>query len=87
MKKKGKPWSQHINIYGLGKMIAKLQIRGKSVKEFVICGSKCNPKLSKVCKRCNDYRRFENERRERGEFKEEWYWNEYLIIRKWRGRY
>ena len=43
----------------------------KSVKEFVIYGSKCNPKLFKTCKRCNDYRRFENERRKRGEFKKE----------------
>ena len=43
----------------------------KSVKEFVIYGSKYKPKLSKVCKRCNDYRRFENERRKRGEFKKE----------------
>ena len=53
----------------------------KSVKEFVIYGSKCNPKLFKTCKRCNDYRRFENERRKRGEFKEEWYWNGHLIRR------
>ena len=43
----------------------------KSVKEFVIYGSKYKPKLSKVCKRCNDYRRFENERPKRGEFKKE----------------
>ena len=27
--KKGRPWSQHINTYGLGKMVAKLQIRGR----------------------------------------------------------
>ena len=45
----------------------------KSVKEFVIYCSKYNPKLSKVCRICNGYRRFENERRKRGEFKEEWY--------------
>ena len=45
----------------------------KSVKEFVIYGSKYKPKLTKVCKRCNDYRRFENERRKRGEFKEKYY--------------
>ena len=31
-----------------------------SVKEFVIYDSKYNPKLSKVCKICNDYRRKEN---------------------------
>ena len=43
----------------------------KSVKEFVIYGSKYNPKLSKVCRVCNGYRRFEDERRKRGEFKEE----------------
>ena len=47
----------------------------KSVKEFVIYGSKYNPKLSKVCKICNDYHRFESE------FKEEWYWNGHLIRR------
>ena len=35
----------------------------KSVKEFVIYGSKYNPKLSKACRVCNGYRRFENERR------------------------
>ena len=34
----------------------------KSVKEFVIYGSKYNPKFSKVCWVCNGYRRFENER-------------------------
>ena len=52
----------------------------KSVKEFVIYGSKYNPKLSKVCCRvCNDY--LESERRKRGEFKEEWYWNGHLIRR------
>ena len=33
----------------------------------------------KVCKICNDYRRKENERRKRSEFKEEWYWNGHLI--------
>ena len=44
----------------------------KSVKEFVIYGSKYNPELSKVCKICNDYYRFENEGHKRGEFKEEW---------------
>ena len=43
----------------------------KSMKEFAIYGSKYNPKLSKACKICNDYRRKENERRKRGEFKEE----------------
>ena len=53
----------------------------KSMKEFVIYGSKYNPKLSKVCKVCNGYRRFENERRNRGEYKEEWYWNRHLIRR------
>ena len=50
----------------------------KSVKKFVIYGSKYNPDLSKVCKICNDYRRFVNERRKRGECKEEWYWNGHL---------
>ena len=45
----------------------------KSVKEFVIYGSKYNLKLTKVCKRCNGYRRFQNERRKEGEYKEEWY--------------
>ena len=44
----------------------------KSVKEFVIYGSKYNPKLSKVCRICNGYHRFENERRKRGEYKEEY---------------
>ena len=53
----------------------------KSVKEFVIYGSKYKPKLSKVCRVCNGYRRFENERRKRGEYKEEWYWNGHLIRR------
>ena len=43
----------------------------KSVKEFAIYGSKYNPKLSRVCKICNDYRRKENERCKRGGFKEE----------------
>ena len=33
------------------------------MKEFVIYGSKYNLKLTKVCKRCNGYRRFQNERR------------------------
>ena len=51
------------------------------MKEFVVYGSKYNPKLSKLCKICNDYRRFENERYKRGEFKEEWYWNGQLIRR------
>ena len=40
-----------------------------SKKEFVMCGSKHNPKLSKLCKICNDYRRFQNERRKRGDLK------------------
>ena len=53
----------------------------KSVKEFVTYGSKYNLKLSKVCRVCNDYRRLENERRKRGEFTEEWYWNGHLIRR------
>ena len=53
----------------------------KSVKEFVVYGSKYNPKLSKVCKIYNCYRRFENELWKRGEFKEEWYWNRHLIRR------
>ena len=30
----------------------------KSVREFVIYGSKYNPKLSKACRVCNGYRRF-----------------------------
>ena len=45
----------------------------KSVKEFVIYGSKYNRKLSKACRVCNGYRRFENERHKGGEYKEEWY--------------
>ena len=53
----------------------------KSEKEFVIYDSKYNPKLSKVCKRCKYYHRYENERRKRGEFKKEWYWNGDLIRR------
>ena len=53
----------------------------KSVKEFVIYGSKYNPKLSKACRVCNGYRRFQNEKRKEGEYKEEWYWNGYLIRR------
>ena len=53
----------------------------KLVKEFFTYGSKCNAKLSKVCRVCNGYRRFENERRKRGEYKEEWYWTGYLIRR------
>ena len=36
----------------------------KSVKEFVIYGSKYNPKLSRVCRVCNGYPRFENETQE-----------------------
>ena len=35
----------------------------KSVKKFVMYGSKYSPKLSKACRVCNGYRRFENERR------------------------
>ena len=31
----------------------------KSVKEFVIYGSKYNPKLTKACRVCNGYRRFQ----------------------------
>ena len=56
----------------------------KAVKEFAIYGSKCNPKLSKpkVCKIHNDYRRKEDERRQRDEFKEECYWNGHLIRRR-----
>ena len=50
----------------------------KSVKEFVIYCSKYNPNFSMICRVCNGYRRFENERRKRGEFKEEWYWNGHL---------
>ena len=45
----------------------------QSMEEFVIYGSKYNPKLSKTCRICNGYCRFENERRRRGVFKEEWY--------------
>ena len=55
--------------------------REQSMKEFVIDGSKYNPKLFKTCRICNGYRRFENERRKRGVFKEEWYWNGHLIRR------
>ena len=51
----------------------------KSVKEFVIYGSKYNPKLFKVCKICNDYCRKESERGKRGECKKEWYWNRHLV--------
>ena len=54
----------------------------KSVKEFGIYGSKYNPKLSKICKICNDYRRKEKERRKRGKFKEKWYWNGNSVRRK-----
>ena len=32
MKKKGGPWSQHTNTYGLGKIVAKLQIGGRLLK-------------------------------------------------------
>ena len=35
--------------------------------------------LPKVRKICNDYRRKEKERRKRGKFQEEWYWNGQLI--------
>ena len=35
----------------------------KSVKKFVTYGSKYSPRLSKACRVCNGYRRFENERR------------------------
>ena len=55
--------------------------KGKSVREFVIYGSKYNPKLSKECRVCNGYRRFENKRRKGAEYKEEWYWNGHLIRR------
>ena len=54
----------------------------KSVKEFVTYGSKCNPKLSKICKNCDDYLRKEHERQKRGEFKDEWHWTEHLVKRK-----
>ena len=54
----------------------------KSVKEFVIYGSKYNPKLHKACRVCNGYRRFQNEirneRHKKGEYKQEWRWNGYL---------
>ena len=54
----------------------------KSVKEFVIYGSKYNPKLSKACRVCNGYRRFQNEicneRRKKDEYKKERCWNGYL---------
>ena len=53
----------------------------KSENEFVIYGSKYNRNISKLCGVCNGYRRFENERPKKGEFKEEWYWNEHLIRR------
>ena len=53
----------------------------KSVKEFVIYGSKYNPKLTKACRVCNGYCRFQNERRKEGEYKEEWYWNGHLTRR------
>ena len=52
----------------------------KLVKEFAIYGSKYNPKLSKVCKICNNYRRKANETRKRGKYKEERYWNGHLRI-------
>ena len=29
----------------------------KAVEKFAICTSKYNPKLSKTCKSCNDYRK------------------------------
>ena len=51
----------------------------KSVNEFAIYGSKYNPNLSKVCRVCNGYRRFENERRKKGKFKEKCCWNGHLI--------
>ena len=51
----------------------------KSAKEFVIYGSKYNPKLTKACRVCNGYRRFQNERSKEGQYKEECYWNEHLI--------
>ena len=44
----------------------------KSLKEFVICGSKYNPKLSKVCKLCNNSSR---KGVGRVDFKNEWYKN------------
>ena len=48
----------------------------KSVKEFVIYGLKYNPKLSKACRVCNGYPRFQNEKlrnekRKKGEYKKE----------------
>ena len=36
-------------------------IKERSVKEFVIYGSKYNPNVSMICRVCNGYRRFENE--------------------------
>ena len=53
----------------------------KSENEFVIYGSKYNRNISKLCGVCNGYHRFENERPKKGEFKEEWHWNEHLIRR------
>ena len=41
----------------------------KSVQEFVIFGSKYNPKLSMTCKTCLDVLTEEVERRKRGDFK------------------
>ena len=43
----------------------------KVVWEFVIYGSRYNPKLSKTSKVCIDYHRKEDESCKRGEFKEE----------------
>ena len=54
----------------------------KSVREFVICGSKYNPKLSINCKDCLDIKRDGVGRRKRGEYKQEWYWNNIKCTRR-----
>ena len=43
---------------------------------------KINQKLCKTCKICIDYRRKEDERRKKGELKDEWNWNGHLLRRK-----
>ena len=54
----------------------------KAVKEFATYSSKYNPKLTKACKKCDDYLRKKYKRRKKGERKDEWQWNVHLIKRK-----
>ena len=52
--------------------------------EYRIKGTK-NPRFSQACIMCLDKKTADRKRRERGDIKEQWYWNGHLIIRRSKG--